>query len=200
MTLSIPFGILPAMNNADRILSIALKEFAVRGYEAVGVQEIVDAAGVTKPTLYHYFGGKQGVLEELIKRKTSGFLQSFSIACTYQHDLTYTLEKILRSVLSFAVNDPVFFRYYAAMRYAPAKSTEKECVALTLSMINSQLLALFTASGFEHGNIRGKEEVLAVTFWGFCVEVALLLIEGKLTMEDDLAYQMKRYFEFGIYS
>ncbi len=37
-----------------RILCHALQLFASRGYDATGVQEIVEAAGVTKPTLYHY--------------------------------------------------------------------------------------------------------------------------------------------------
>ena len=29
--------------------------FYMKGYDAVGVQEIVDTAGITKPTLYYYF-------------------------------------------------------------------------------------------------------------------------------------------------
>ena len=53
------------MDNREAILSEALHLFYVRGYDAVGVQEIVDAAGVTKPTLYYYFGSKKGLLETL---------------------------------------------------------------------------------------------------------------------------------------
>jgi TetR/AcrR family transcriptional regulator len=55
------------MDNRSALLDAALHLFASRGYDAVGVQEIVDAVGVTKPTLYHYFGSKQGLLEELFK-------------------------------------------------------------------------------------------------------------------------------------
>ena len=43
------------MDNRARLLDCAQDLFAARGYDAVGVQEIVEAAGVTKPTLYHYF-------------------------------------------------------------------------------------------------------------------------------------------------
>ena len=32
--------------------------FMPRGYDAVGVQEIAQKAGITKPTLYYYFGSK----------------------------------------------------------------------------------------------------------------------------------------------
>ena len=55
------------MDNRSNILSCALRLFATRGYDAVGVQEIVEAAGITKPTLYHYFGSKQGLLDALLK-------------------------------------------------------------------------------------------------------------------------------------
>ena len=39
------------------------ESFYEKGYDAIGVQEIADAAGVTKPTLYHYFGSKYGLLQ-----------------------------------------------------------------------------------------------------------------------------------------
>ena len=50
------------MDNRQAILDSALTLFYEKGYDAVGVQQIVDAAGVTKPTLYYYFGSKQGLL------------------------------------------------------------------------------------------------------------------------------------------
>ena len=45
------------------LLARALDLFAAYGYDGVGVQQICDAAGVTKPTLYHHFGNKRGLLE-----------------------------------------------------------------------------------------------------------------------------------------
>ena len=49
------------MENREKLLSCALDLFYARGYDAVGIQEIVDAAGVTKPTMYYYFGSKKGL-------------------------------------------------------------------------------------------------------------------------------------------
>ena len=37
------------------ILQTAERLFAYKGYDAVGVHEIVTDAGITKPTLYYYF-------------------------------------------------------------------------------------------------------------------------------------------------
>ena len=58
--------------SAERILSTALDLFAVKGYDATAVREICEAAGITKPTLYHFFGSKDGVLQALVN---TGFQQ-----------------------------------------------------------------------------------------------------------------------------
>lgn len=59
------------MDNRQAILDSALTLFYEKGYDAVGVQQIVDAAGVTKPTLYYYFGSKQGLLSCLLEEQFS---------------------------------------------------------------------------------------------------------------------------------
>lgn len=45
----------------DRLLRVAIEQFARRGYAATTVREIVTAAGVTKPVLYYHFGSKEGL-------------------------------------------------------------------------------------------------------------------------------------------
>jgi TetR/AcrR family transcriptional regulator len=50
----------------QKILAAALKRFAHCGYAAASVQDIVDAARVTKPTLYYYFGNKAGLYQALV--------------------------------------------------------------------------------------------------------------------------------------
>ena len=55
------------MDNREKILQCAEELFYSRGYDAAGVQEIVEMAGVTTPTLYYYFGSKRGLLEAILE-------------------------------------------------------------------------------------------------------------------------------------
>jgi AcrR family transcriptional regulator len=51
-----------------RILDAALDAFARQGYDATGVAEICQRAGVTKGGFYHHFHSKQDVFLELLER------------------------------------------------------------------------------------------------------------------------------------
>src|SRR2546430_17353663 len=50
----------------QQVLRAALKKFADCGYEGTSVQDIVEAAKVTKPTLYYYFGNKADLYQALV--------------------------------------------------------------------------------------------------------------------------------------
>jgi len=57
------------ISNGDtkrKIFSEAARLFSERGYYAVSMREISERAGVTKPTIYYYFGSKDGIYEQLI--------------------------------------------------------------------------------------------------------------------------------------
>ncbi len=57
-----------AAETRQRLLDAALTLFSQRGYAATGIREILRAAGVTQPTLYHHFTDKASVLQALIEQ------------------------------------------------------------------------------------------------------------------------------------
>lgn len=52
----------------DRLLAEATRLFAQHGFERVSVQELVEAAGVTKGAMYHYFTSKDDLLYAVYER------------------------------------------------------------------------------------------------------------------------------------
>ncbi|MFE5292334.1 TetR/AcrR family transcriptional regulator [Isoptericola sp. NPDC056618] len=55
-------------NVADRVTAAALDLFATQGYATTSVQQIVEAAGVTKGAMYHYFQSKDDLLFAIYDR------------------------------------------------------------------------------------------------------------------------------------
>ena len=67
-----------------RVLTAATDLFTQRGYTAASVREIVEAAGVTKPILYYYFGNKEGVYLEILRSGFRDFTKLLEDSCKYQ--------------------------------------------------------------------------------------------------------------------
>lgn len=55
---------------ADEILEKAASLFDERGYGNTPLQDIADAVGIARPSLYHYFRSKEVLLTTLVGRST----------------------------------------------------------------------------------------------------------------------------------
>jgi AcrR family transcriptional regulator len=57
---------LTAEQRRDQLFSVALELFARRGYRATTMDDIAEAAGVTKPLVYQHFSSKRALYLELV--------------------------------------------------------------------------------------------------------------------------------------
>ena len=57
---------LPAARRRRQLLGVALEVFAANGFHATSMDQVAEAAGVTKPVLYQHFGSKRRLYLELL--------------------------------------------------------------------------------------------------------------------------------------
>src|SRR5580698_6340175 len=57
---------LTAEQRRQQLFAVALELFAQRGYRATTMDDIAEAAGVTKPLLYQHFSSKRALYLELV--------------------------------------------------------------------------------------------------------------------------------------
>lgn len=188
------------MDNRATILSCALRLFAERGYDAVGVQEIVDAAGITKPTLYHYFGSKRGLLDTLLEEHFTDLYATIEQAARYHGDLPLTLNTVAAAYFSYAGEHRAFYRMQLSMWFAPPRSDAFKAVA-RLSERQQQLLeTLFIQAVTQHGNMAGRHRAYAATFLGMINTYIGLALNGYAELNDELVYKAVHQFMHGIFS
>lgn len=60
------------------LLGIAAKLFATRGYRQTTVRDIADAAGILSGSLYHHFGSKEEMLDEILRGFMGQLLARFT--------------------------------------------------------------------------------------------------------------------------
>lgn len=188
------------MDNRSHILARALQLFAARGYEAVGVQEIAEAAGVTKPTLYHYFHSKQGLLEALLEEHYGKLYEALCAAAAYEGDLPLTLYRLAQAAFRFARQQPAFYRLRLALYFAPPNSEPFQAVAGWNEKVYRQVEALFVRATEDHGNMRGRHQAYATTLIGMIDTYAGLALNGHIELNDELVYRAVHQFMHGIYS
>ena len=184
----------------SRLLNCALTLFAQHGYDAVGVQRVVEAAGVTKPTLYHHFGNKRGLLDVLLEAYFDPFNERLRRAAAYRRDLPQTLERFSEVYIALSIDEPDFTRLRLTLRFAPPESEAFGAVAPWLEQQGQLVLELFEQAALDHGNMRGRQRLLASSFRGTLDTYIGLSLNGYLTLNDETRHQMLRSFMYGVFS
>ncbi len=76
--------------------------FLDRGYDNVSLNEIIDLVGGSKTTIYSFFGGKEGLLDEVVRYITAEVTFGIDIGAdgTLEEQLTRIGHSFLKQVLS----------------------------------------------------------------------------------------------------
>jgi outer membrane protein TolC/AcrR family transcriptional regulator len=102
----------------QRLLEAGLKFFADRGYAGTAVQEITGEAKVTKPTLYYYFGSKEGLFRALVDQAMNERLQLMQQAAPPGMATVEQLTGIIVAVTDFARRQPDLLRLCFSIAFA----------------------------------------------------------------------------------
>ena len=155
------------MDTRERILSCAEELFCMRGYDAVGVQEIVERAGITKPTLYYYFGSKRGLLEYLLAERFEKLQQLMKdMIPGNQADIRQKLHAAARECYRFFLREPKFYRLMMALLYSPRENEAYLAAAPYARALYSEMTRIFQTEAASLGNMHGRQEQFASSFIG----------------------------------
>ncbi|MBN2738300.1 MAG: TetR/AcrR family transcriptional regulator [Spirochaetales bacterium] len=188
------------MENKERILETALKLFSLQSYEAVGIQQVAVKAEVSKPTIYHYFESKRGLLDKLMAYYGTPYFKALEEAARYKGDVKGTLTQVARIQLELAQKNEAYYRLYKSMSAMAAQSESHQAARPYVEREYRILEHLFQAIAADHGNIRGRYRVYAATFMG-TLAVLVDLYANKIDYKDeDVHFRVIHSFMHGIFS
>ncbi|WP_167958951.1 TetR/AcrR family transcriptional regulator [Anaerosporobacter faecicola] len=190
------------LDNRENILECALDLFYQKGYDAVGVQEIVTKAGITKPTLYYYFKSKYGLLEALLQERCDHMITRLQEAATYQGDLIVTLERYAKALFSIAEDDLRFYYLFLSLFYSARENDTYKAVLPYIKKQFSIIRGIFDEAAGFLGNMNGRQEQFAIGFSGILNHYILLYYEkehtSKRLIDDHKIYMLVHQFMYGI--
>ena len=112
---------LPADQRRQQLLDVACDLFARTGFHDTSMDDIAEAAGVTKPVLYQHFPSKRALYVELLEDTGRRLLDRLAEATSRATSGRERVEAGFRAYFQFAVGDRSSFRllFGASIRSDP---------------------------------------------------------------------------------
>lgn len=189
-----------AADTRTLLLEHGCRLFSRRGYDAVGVQELVDAVGVTKPSLYHWFGHKRGLLAAIAQHYGRPLRAVLGTAADYRGDLPLTLDHLALALVHFARQEPDFYRLLLSLWFAPPENEARAEFLPLVGDISMRVVAVFESAHVQHGNMKGRHQAYGTAFLGLVHTMVGLELGGGEVLDDHEIRRMVGWFQHGIYS
>ncbi|HEU4328999.1 MAG TPA: TetR/AcrR family transcriptional regulator [Roseiflexaceae bacterium] len=154
----------PHSPTALKILGIAGQLFMQRGYHAVSINDIVRAAGITKPTLYYHFPDKEELFVQTTIHMLAEVHRAFEVAAAEAPDLAGQLMGMARVLLDPSSGDMRMLRH-EMHEHMPAAQQQRLGVAFWEHMIAPVRQVM--QGGLERGELAPRPDLaLAMLFLG----------------------------------
>ncbi len=194
-------------NSRDTILQCALELFGERGYESVGIAELTQQAGVTKPTLYYFFQSKEGVFKAILEEYYERFNFLLQKVCTYTpntesyyEDVFPVLKRVITTYFTFAQENKTFYLMLLSLSFAPPTA---QTTIITKPYITRQyeiVIQMFKAMAGCHHNLKNKELDCACHFIAMINANIGFWYQGHFELNESKAEGMLRLFMHGIFA
>lgn len=100
------------VNTKTKIFMVSAHLFAEKGYNGVSMREISEQSGVSKPTIYYYFGSKEGIYKSLVDTGLAHILSSLERIQAQEISAKEKLVMLLKTYFRETLQRPEFIRFF----------------------------------------------------------------------------------------
>lgn len=158
----------PADRRRRQIIDEAARLFDERGYHTTSMEDIAEAVGIRKPTLYHYFRSKVEILDHIYQETIGELLarqrQRAAVPMTPEQRLLETMADVLEIIDTHHGHVRVFFEHH---RELPEDQHEE--IMARREEYHQELVAILQA-GVDDGTFRPQldPQLGALLVFGAC--------------------------------
>lgn len=185
------------MDNKSIIIKNSLNLFARKGFDSVGVQLIAEESNITKPTLYHYFGSKTGLLQEILNKYFEILIKEIEKIDEAEPGPNRRIKNIINVLFNFAWANEDFYRMMLYMYVSPNDNEIKE-------IIDPHFIKLFDLIE-KHLSITAKEKkikddliYLRSQLWSTINGFIKMFLEGKIELNEKIEEKVFDFYMKGI--
>jgi|WetSurMetagenome_2_1015567.scaffolds.fasta_scaffold251014_1 TetR/AcrR family transcriptional regulator, acrAB operon repressor len=185
------------------LLDAALKVFSRQGYAETRLEDIADAAKVTRGAIYHHFGSKKELFQELVQVAA----QNSSRAVQQAIQAGGTFLEIARRVLVYSVQlmeqDSQFRGVMALLMFNSGGSADLAAVReqrVTMGLEQVRQISGFFRMGLDQGAVRADldPDVAATAFLSYQNGLVIMSLMAPGTVKAEQAEALADVFVMGI--
>ena len=156
---------LPAPERKDQILEVALRVFAERGFHETSMNDVAEAAGITKPVVYQHFASKRALFLAIIDDVGQQMIAGVTSASSSQGDGRTKTELGVIAFFQWVAtyNDSFRFLFDSGVRndpeFAAAIQNVLDSMAEEIAPLISNTIAPERLDLFAHGVVGTCEAV-----------------------------------------
>jgi AcrR family transcriptional regulator len=152
------------------------------------VREICEAAGITKPTLYHFYGSKEGVYRAIVEGALERFRADLVTSLGGDGTMRDRLVRMARAYVEAAAREPDLTRFVIALIHNPPRSAPATDFIGFYAGILEQLTGVLDAAVARGEVAPGPTEVRLLVFMGALGEAMTgHLLAGRPDLTPELA-------------
>jgi len=167
-----------------QIMEAAVRAFARKGYHACRVGEIAEEAGVAYGLVYHYFGSKEEVLEEIFRDTWTQMLARIREVAASGEPAVEQVRKVTALLLRTWRRDPDLVRVLVREVTRSPEQLKRQIAEIGHAY---EALGEIVVNGQRSGEFRDDldPKVAAIVFYGALEEVLTGWVMGQLPDGDD---------------
>ncbi len=151
----------------EKIFTEAVRIFKQKGYHATSVQDIADAVGLQKGSLYHYISSKEELLLKIFKRSTGALTRRLKEILASDLTPTEKLQCAIDAHLVALTNQLDLYTVYLSERRTLAGRIQSQ--VRTEAERHAHLLEQMIQEGIDAGDFRATDSKMAAhAILGMC--------------------------------
>ncbi|MCB0972947.1 MAG: TetR/AcrR family transcriptional regulator [Actinobacteria bacterium] len=186
------------LSGAERraqLLVVARRHFAEQGFHQTSMDDIAEAAGVTKPIVYRHFASKRALFGELLDEIAGNIIAELTVATEAANGPRQRVHAGFLTYLRLVRDDPSAFR----VLFGTSVRNDAEFSSLVNNVQDSIIRVI--ASMIEVERSDAEREVMAVAIIGVAeASCRRLILSGfpEETTIEDLADSLTEFVWFGL--
>ena len=170
----------------DRILNVAIKEFADNGFQNTSIQQIAKKAGISVGSVYKYFENKETMFSMVVHEGMASLEGLLISLADSSEDILVKAEKIIRELLKYSRKNPELIKLYCQLTTSD-NSEFLNSISQRIEAVSASVYTVTISKAQETGDVRDD---INPAFFAFLLDNIFMMLQFTTACD----YYKERFF------